>query len=276
MVRTQALTQEADAKALADFVRQCLTRPSHYGYSGDLDLFRTWGFIPRVGNHRDGEPIDRANHAAALALLKETLPETDFEVVHSRHWAVGWTDEIAARLLEADGRTPTKAATVAFNLCKALDDYPVLDEDLLSEEEQSDLEESWDGWGRSAFRDLVAKALGTDWTGIGNPPAGDGDPWLDLVQALDRDSGGNEIWGTAYAGEPNLEERHFTAAIPELAKLLATPAYAWVLMDSDLTAETLAESPHAAIAALAPDLEVIRAARRRAMAAEYPAQQCLP
>jgi hypothetical protein len=63
-------------------------------------------------------------------LLDDVKPE------HHGHWAVGWVDGYAVRVLR-DGR-PTRAAQVLFEIAQRLDNYPVLNEFDYAEREREE------------------------------------------------------------------------------------------------------------------------------------------
>jgi hypothetical protein len=79
------------------------------------------------GQHRDSAPIDRANFRSA----KEELGEASVQpiVLSFGHWAVGWTESLFVPA------TIHAAAKVA-ELQDKVSLYPVLDESILSEEEE--------------------------------------------------------------------------------------------------------------------------------------------
>jgi hypothetical protein len=62
-------------------------------------------------------------------------------VVRESHWAVGWVEWIA---IEADGTAESdKALQIADRAKERLADYPVLNEEDLSEREQAAADETW-------------------------------------------------------------------------------------------------------------------------------------
>ncbi len=88
-----------------------------------------------TGQSRDSDALDRSNFAAMLALLGG---ESDtVRVIHEGHWAVGWVEWIAIH--ETD-ETALRAADAAR---ARLADYPVLDEEDLSERETEEANEIW-------------------------------------------------------------------------------------------------------------------------------------
>ena len=84
---------------------------------------------------RDSNCLERSNFEAMLAALggeSETVI-----VVRESHWAVGWFEWIAIH--ESDD----KALRTADEIAAALKDYPVIDENLLSENEQKEADQVW-------------------------------------------------------------------------------------------------------------------------------------
>ncbi len=88
-------------------------------------LLDGWAIGP-VGQHRDGEPLDQSNFAAALRAMGGE--GDDVEVVRFSHWAVGWVEEVAFRM-------SSEAAAVGHVLAQALEECAVLDEDDWAERE---------------------------------------------------------------------------------------------------------------------------------------------
>lgn len=95
-----------------------------FGYSGDLPLGKTWGFT--FGRSRDSTLLEESNFEVVEKDLKERFPE-DVETVHSSHWAVGWVDELAVRMLDDKGKV-TPAGAAALEWKDGLSDYPVADD----------------------------------------------------------------------------------------------------------------------------------------------------
>lgn len=108
--------------------------PSHY-------FGASWPnhYSAGVGQSRDSDCLEQSNFAAMLALLGG---ESDVvTVVRESHWAVGWVEWIA---IEADGTPESdKALQIADEAKERLTDYPVLDENDLSEREQEAANQTW-------------------------------------------------------------------------------------------------------------------------------------
>lgn len=88
---------------------------------------------------RDSEPLERAN---ARAVEREFEPfaatrDPDAKILRFNHWACGWVDAVAIRVYGKRGKL-TEAFLKLCELEDQLEDYPVLDEDLLLEEEMAE------------------------------------------------------------------------------------------------------------------------------------------
>jgi hypothetical protein len=113
-----------------------LDHPADFGYHGNLDLFNTWGLCYGL-EHRDSSILEQSNSAAIQAMIKEAELTEDFETCHFNHWAVGWIDELAIRLVTEDGIN-TRALVFFQNILDQLADYPILNEDDWSNREYED------------------------------------------------------------------------------------------------------------------------------------------
>ncbi len=102
------------------------------------------------GRHRNSEALERANFRAMLNALGFDADEcagddcpldTDDEptrvIVRENHWAVGWVEWIAIHESDTDG------LAIADKIAEALEDYPIVDEDLWSDFEETDCSETW-------------------------------------------------------------------------------------------------------------------------------------
>jgi hypothetical protein len=132
--------------------RQALERPQSFGYFGELPLFESWGLCG-PSTHRDADILTQSNYAVITTDLGERFPE-DTEIVRSSHWAVGWTEQLAVRVLRdlpecepawTGARDPrmcedyiTDAFRALLEWAEALEDYPVADEQDHSRREHED------------------------------------------------------------------------------------------------------------------------------------------
>lgn len=103
---------------------------------------KDWLVLPVVQT-RDSGALDRANFDAARKMLDRY--GDDVEVLHYKHWGPGWVEIIVVAPVSG-------AATEARDIAAALEEYPVLDEDLWSEYESEEEQEAWESWGREDFR----------------------------------------------------------------------------------------------------------------------------
>jgi len=88
-----------------------------------------------LGQNRDSDCLERCNFAEGLAALGG---ESDTVlVVRESHFLCGWVEWIAIH--EADAKALKKADSIMDQLA----DYPVLDENRLSEAEQEEALEAW-------------------------------------------------------------------------------------------------------------------------------------
>jgi len=107
-----------------------------------------WLVVP-CSRTRDSVPFEESNFAAALEMLGG---ESDTVEVHRfGHWGPGWFE-----IIIVDPDSP--AATIAGDIETRLGDYPVLDDDDLSEREAEEAGESWDSWGHDDFCAAISLA----------------------------------------------------------------------------------------------------------------------
>lgn len=115
---------------------QLWTRPDNYGGAEWPDYYVF------LGQHRDSDSIERSNFISGLKALGG---ESDTVlVVREGHWAVGWVEWIAIH------KTDKKSLAVANEIADALEDYPVVDENHLSDLEWN---EACEYWERMSVRD---------------------------------------------------------------------------------------------------------------------------
>ena len=89
-----------------------------------------------LGQSRDSDALERANFAAMLRALGG---ESDTViVVRENHWAVGWVEWIAIH--ESDA----KSIAIAVEANRAMEDYPVLDDELFIQFEDEDCCNTWE------------------------------------------------------------------------------------------------------------------------------------
>ena len=94
------------------------------------------------GRHRDSNALERANFDAALKAIGGEQSQDDelpnlVQVARESHWAVGWIEWIAIH------QSATEALRQADEIKARFADYPVVDEELFSEYEQTEASEIW-------------------------------------------------------------------------------------------------------------------------------------
>lgn len=115
------------------------TRPSNYAGESWPDYFRSG-----VGQSRDSDALERANFDAMVAALKAVgepgcWPHdfAAFQIVRESHWAVGWVEWIAIH------ESATALLERASQIMESFEDYPVIDENLFSQYENDEANETW-------------------------------------------------------------------------------------------------------------------------------------
>ncbi len=84
---------------------------------------------------RDSDALERANFQAMQQALGKHMERCT--VVREGHWAIGWLEWIA---IPDDCHEPLD---IANDLMDALGDHPVISDDLFSEYEQEDANQTW-------------------------------------------------------------------------------------------------------------------------------------
>ena len=130
-------------------------RPTQFDHNIDIDR-ADWLVCP-VTRNRDSGPLDESNWQAQIKALSEADGdecETDnWEIHRFGHWGCGWFEVAIVR--------PDSAAfRAADDIEAALMNYPVLDEQDLSEREHQDALESWSAWGAKDFRRELVRVFG--------------------------------------------------------------------------------------------------------------------
>lgn len=143
-------------KTVAEHIKEgsnhglCLTSEAE----ADLNAKGDWLVLP-TGRNRDSEAIDESNFHAALERLGG---ESDTVEVHRfGHWACGWYELIF---------THPMRLTEVESLVDDLENYPLLDEDDLSERESNERWEAWHAWGHDSFVDALGLAFGLSDTTV--------------------------------------------------------------------------------------------------------------
>lgn len=108
-----------------------------------------------LGQHRDSDTLTRSNFRCGLDAIggeSETV-----QVVRESHWAVGWVEWIAIH--ESDEVALRKADEIVA----ALEDYPVVSDDDLSELEDTEYREQWDNCGWMDFVIALSEKFDIEW-----------------------------------------------------------------------------------------------------------------
>lgn len=95
---------------------------------------------------RDSDTLTESNFASLLEILGKTDPEGDnWEVHRFGHWGPGWFEIVLIK-------PETPAAERAEEVTRALEDYPVLNEDDYSIRE---FEAACEAWGHTSIADRI-------------------------------------------------------------------------------------------------------------------------
>jgi len=123
-----------------DLAEQVVEESAHipdFGYWGDVPLGETWGFT--ISQNRDSGPMERSNWEVITEDMEKRFPK-NVEIVHSSHWAVGWVEQLAVRMLDKRGKV-TKAGKAILDWKESLENYPVADEEHFSDLEYNEFVE---------------------------------------------------------------------------------------------------------------------------------------
>jgi hypothetical protein len=141
-----------------EFKTGSLERPSDFGYHGDKALCEPggWGFTPFAINRdsdvmancnwiaikrrlfeddgqwlnkEEGDEEEQADDIDAFEDLKEDAP---YDILNCGHWAVGWTRQILV------DHSDENALRQCYSLYQAMQDEPILDDELFYEMEYAD------------------------------------------------------------------------------------------------------------------------------------------
>lgn len=148
-------------EALKILAPRAWTKPAYYaGFSPDGDYCV-------ASRTRDSELPYRHNYEVILGRLKalplspENPGDWDEEVTpngpvydwRANHWACGWVE-----YLMVSAKAPDSVLIEAAAILKALDDYPILDEDSYGEKEWDEVVEAWNDRSLKERVDLCREA----------------------------------------------------------------------------------------------------------------------
>lgn len=103
----------------------------NFAYRGDLPIGETWAFT--IARHRDSGLLAESNWHVITTDMESRFPD-DCIVVGASHWAVGWIDHFAVRMLDDNGNV-TSAGIAILEWQGALENYPVASDDDYSNRE---------------------------------------------------------------------------------------------------------------------------------------------
>jgi len=109
--------------------------------------------------HRDSETLYNVNYESILESLNEAYEASGDENEDNQpydfragHPMVGWVEYIIV-----PRGAPDSVLARAYEILGALADYPVLDDEKLSEAESEEASESWDNWARRDVESLIER-----------------------------------------------------------------------------------------------------------------------
>lgn len=122
--------------------------PTQFDQKGsNLDDRQDWLVCP-VMETRDSGPFDKSNFYSCLDILGG---ESDAVEIHTfNHWGPGWLSIILVH--------PSREKEVE-DIERSLENYPVLDEEDLSEREYEAMQEDWNSWAARDFEKELLRCL---------------------------------------------------------------------------------------------------------------------
>lgn len=131
-------TTEKEYNSLAKQSVQEFNEIPDFGYHGELPLGETWAFT--FSRTRDSDILCESNYESILTDMEEKFPD-DIEEVHCNHWACGWVDHLAVKMLNEKGEC-TEAGKKILDWKSALENYPVANDEDFSRRESEAQHES--------------------------------------------------------------------------------------------------------------------------------------
>jgi hypothetical protein len=120
-----------DFDQLPKYAAQALQKPEDFGYWGDEDMFKTWGFTG-IDKTDASDLLEISNFEVISKDLIERYPHY-FRIETYKHWAVNSVDRLVCRILKDDGdiveENITNAFIAAMTWHNELDEYSIADED---------------------------------------------------------------------------------------------------------------------------------------------------
>lgn len=102
-----------------------------------LDDYKDYFYLPLLLT-RDSEPLEQSNYECAKEVVWEASNMGETTELTFSHWACGWLKLIVIHQDDKPG------IIAAINLVKALEDYPVLNEERFAELELEEAQFIWD------------------------------------------------------------------------------------------------------------------------------------
>jgi hypothetical protein len=175
-------------------------QPTGFDRAGAFLPDRQDWLVAPVSRTRDSDIHSESNFEAFLKGLGGE--GDDVEVHQFGHWACGWYEIIIIN--------PAAEATLASarDMEAALEDYPVLDEEDISNREHEAEQESWGSWGRKDFIKALKRRVEECWNEATDHgfTYDDIDHGFDLltdevIDALWTDASSNANWSVQHASD---------------------------------------------------------------------------
>lgn len=93
--------EDSELQYMAEQAVKATRERPDFGYSGELPLGKTWALT--FGRTRDSAARESHDFERTRKSMEKKHPG-QVEVVRSRHWATGWVEELAVRMLDDQGR----------------------------------------------------------------------------------------------------------------------------------------------------------------------------
>jgi len=152
---------EAEKKTItAADIKEALERPENCGFLyQDERLFMSMSLGPVI-QHRDSTLLQESNAATVKKYIERLtnqgiLGEDNIDYTSMNHWAVGWVEHLSFLVIDLEGN-PTNEFAFLRLWNKALEEYPIADEDDLGMRE-------WD-FAYQSIEDTLRSKL------VDNPP----------------------------------------------------------------------------------------------------------
>jgi hypothetical protein len=117
------------------FIQRATTKPTGLSLNSDVDLYGTWGSTG-LSRSRDSEPLTNVNFDAVSDDLLARFPNS-FQIHRFNHWACGWGESLFVKMDDEE------AIDAVLDWCNRLENYPVADEQRLSDVEDEIKIEAW-------------------------------------------------------------------------------------------------------------------------------------